>query len=231
MKRRGRQQGGLDDLAAGVELLAAVLGEAGGAGDGRGGWQSRRAGPCNHLAVMGADRQVFVQREDERDIGFRPHGAQRVHADLQEMVEVHQPHALAQQDRLELAPDVGGREMVEMVVAALVADDGELAVRSEQQPAAIGGRDDGDEDRVRADHTQPLVERVGGNLSTALADRGVGVRDDGDRPGVAHRHAVRHQAVSRSTARAIPAAACRGAGGAIRPWAGSGPPPCWLVSA
>ena len=131
--------------------------------------------------MVGADRQELVQRHREGDARLGRQRAQAVRTHLQEVVEVDQPHLLLDQNCLELAPDVGRGELVEVVVARLVADQRELAVRAEQQARAILGGADGDEDRVGADPPQALVERVGGDLRPALADRGVGVGDDGDR--------------------------------------------------
>ena len=111
--------------------------------------------------------------------------AQRIGADLQEMVEVHQADAPGV-TRMSLSwrQTSAARELVVVVVADRVGDDGELAIRAEQQLAGVP--DDGTdrhEDRVGADAAAgPRRAHERRDLRPALADRRMRVGDDRDRP-------------------------------------------------
>ena len=106
---RGRDEGvdvgeeALQEELAAHQVGGADLGEADAAFRGRGLGAERAGAGLDHLAVVGADHQVLVQREDDRDVRqCAAGGAQRLDAEAHDVVEVDDVGPAVGEEALEM---------------------------------------------------------------------------------------------------------------------------------
>ncbi len=189
---------------------------------GRGPGAERVGARLDHLAVMGADRQVFVQREHDRHVAERPaHGANRLQAEAHHMVEVDHVGAELGEEPLEMRHEAahvlrGEVEPVEIVrpVERLV---GPAPERHERRRLVRHHRRRHAGQIVRRPSglcPESLEKVVRGDLRAADREGGMGVADD-------ERLHVRTSLLRRAMSAASTARVIRARGEASSGWASS----------